>query len=158
MTTGILVADLQLSLFPEPPNPDSPYMAVVCSDLPPLDPRVCGCKPNFVCWPFKRVAASLAVSPHWTETQVLFTARCYIGDFSSSGSLGWGAQLGVQNSHFSEGTPLQLVFASRCSPVTRGSPASHLAPLLCLPVLMWLLMYVLVTRLLSSQSSVGYSG
>ena len=52
-----------LGLFPEPPTSDFPHMVLVLSHLPSLEPRVSDCKQNFVHWPFKRVAVSLAGSP-----------------------------------------------------------------------------------------------
>ena len=62
-------------LSPEPPTPDSPYEALVCSVLPLPEPRVSDYIWNFVHWFFKRLSVSLVVSPWWTETLLLFTAR-----------------------------------------------------------------------------------
>ena len=82
-------------LSPELPTPNSPQTSLVHSALPLLEPRVNGCKRNFVHWPFKRLSASSAVSPWQIETLLLFTALCYFGSFPSSGAVGWGSQLGV---------------------------------------------------------------
>ena len=81
-------------LFPEP-TPDSPYASLVHSALSLLELRVSVCKWNFVCWPFKRLSASPVNIPWWIETLLLFTARCYLGSFPSSGAIGWGDELGV---------------------------------------------------------------
>ena len=83
------------ALSPEPPTPDSPHMTPVHSPLPPLESRVSGYKQNCVCWPFKWIAASLAISPWQTETLLLFTSGCFVAAFIGSVALGWGAWLGV---------------------------------------------------------------
>ena len=69
----------------ETPDPDSLHTSPVYSALPLLEPRVSGCKWNFVLWPFKRLSAFLAVSPWQTEILLLFTAECYLGSFPASG-------------------------------------------------------------------------
>ena len=65
------------ALSPEPPTPDSPHTSLVHSAHPLLEPRICGCKWYFVNWPFKRLYASLAISPWQTETLLLLTAGGY---------------------------------------------------------------------------------
>ena len=78
---------------PEPPALDSPHVPIVHSALPLLEPRLSGCKWNFMPWPLKRLSASPVVSPRWTETPLLFTAGCYLSSFPGScrlGSPAWG--------------------------------------------------------------------
>ena len=76
-------------------NCDSPQASLVHSSLPLPVPRVSGCKPNFVLWPFKRLCASPDISPWLIEPLLLFTAGYYLGSFSGSGAVGWRTQLGV---------------------------------------------------------------
>ena len=137
------------SSLPRTPHLDSPHISLVHSTLPQPEPRVNGCKQNFVCWPFKRLSVSPAVSTRQTDTLLLFTSRYYLGPFPGFVDLSWGAQLEAQTLHFSERTPWQLKFPSGTSAATCGNPASPLTPLLHLS---------LVIMLLSSQCSVGYSG
>ena len=58
---------LFLQFSSELPTSDSPQVSVVYSVLPWLEPRVSGCKQNFVCSPFKKLSVSPAVSPLQTE-------------------------------------------------------------------------------------------
>ena len=51
------------------------------SALPLPEPRVRGCKWNFVCWPFKSLSESPAVSPWQREPLLLFKAGCYLSSF-----------------------------------------------------------------------------
>ena len=92
LNTGILVA-VPSVLSPKPPTPNSPPATLVHSALPLPEPRVSGCKWNFVnC--IKRLSASPDVSPWQIETLLLFTAGCYLGSFQAwycrLGSPAWG--------------------------------------------------------------------
>lgn len=80
------------ALSPEPPTPDSPYVTLI---IPLGESKVSVYKQNLVQCLFKGVPVFLAISPCQTERLVLFTGRCYVGTFSSSFTLAWGAQLGV---------------------------------------------------------------
>ena len=84
---------------------------------------------NFMCQPFKRLSVSLAISPWQTETLLLFTVGFYLGSLPGSGAIGWGAQLGVQTSLFSGGTPQPLKYLSGTSTATHGSLAIPLSSL-----------------------------
>ena len=104
LSMGILAADSS-ALSPEPPTSDSPHMALVYSALPLPEPReVSGSKWNFVHWPFKRLSVSLAISPWWSETPLLFTARWYLGSTPGSGALGGESSLRF-SPHTSQGEP-----------------------------------------------------
>ena len=83
------------SALPRAINPDSPHTYIVHSALLLPESRVNGCKWNFVCWPFKKLSTSLANSPSWTKTLQLFTTRCYLSSFPSSGATGWGPPWGL---------------------------------------------------------------
>ena len=74
---GILIA-VPSVLSTEPPAPDSPQASLVDSAIPLPEPKVSGCRRNFVHWSFKRVSVSEAVSPCQIETLLLFTAGCYL--------------------------------------------------------------------------------
>lgn len=50
------------SLSLEPQISVSPHMTLAHSAFPPPEPRVSGCKGDFLCWPFKRAPKSLALS------------------------------------------------------------------------------------------------
>ena len=133
LSIRILVA-VPSVLSPEPPAPDSPQ---VDSALPLLEPRVSGCKLNFVHWPFKRLSTSLGFSPWHTETLLLVTAGCYVGFFPSL-CYSLGSPVWVWTPHFSGGTPQLLKYPSRTLAATHGSPASPLVlPLHFLPVMLW---------------------
>ena len=80
LSTGILVA-VPSVLSPEPPAPDSSQVSLVHTALPLPNFKVRGCKQNFVCWSFKSLLASLAISSWQMETLLLFTAGCYLGFF-----------------------------------------------------------------------------
>ena len=83
------------ALSPEPPTPDFTHAALVCSVLPPLEPKVSGCEQIILYWPFEKRAVSIAVCPGQTETILLFKAECYVGTFPASDALGGEAWLGV---------------------------------------------------------------
>ena len=72
LSTGILVADPS-ALSPEPPTPDSPHMVLVYPALTFLEPWVSASKQNFLHWPFKKVAVSLAISPWSRKTHCCFS-------------------------------------------------------------------------------------
>ena len=130
-------------LSPKPPAPHY-HVSLVHSALPLLEPRVSGCKQNFVCWPFKRLSAFPAISPWQTETLLLFTAGCHLGSFPSSGDIGWGAQLGVRP-HTSQGDPAQsLKYPSGTSAASLGAqPAlSHLCTPYQYIVVKWFLLSI----------------
>ena len=109
----------------------SPLCSPVHSILPLPEPKVIGCKRNFVHWPFKRLFASPAVSPWQTESPLLFTAGCYwfFSQLWWLGSSSWGLEPTLLR-----GKPLaseiSLQYFSCC-------PASPLMPPPCsLPVLL----------------------
>ena len=132
-------------LSPEPLAPDSPHASLVHSALPLPEPRVSGCKQNFVHCPFKRLSAFLAISSCQQKPYCFSHPRVIWDCFPSSGALGWGAQLRVQPPHFSMSNPHS---AAAC-----GSPANPLAPPYCLPVLLRCRSFFhksLIIRLLSS--------
>lgn len=94
------------SFSSEPPTQDSPHIALFHSTLPPLEPRV-----RFVCGPFKRVPAFLAISLWWIETLLLFTVSCMWAPFlvlvfwTGEHALGFRPQT-------SQGEPLWLIYPS----------------------------------------------
>ena len=79
-STGILAA-VPSVLTPEPPGPDCPEASLVHSAHSLLEPRVSGCKQNFVGWLFRRLSKSPIFSTSQTETLLLFRAGCYLGSF-----------------------------------------------------------------------------
>ena len=87
------------------------------------------------------MAASLDISPWWAETPLLFTAGCYVGAFPSFGAPGWRAGLEFRL-HSSQGAPPAPATEISLQNFIRHprSPASPLAPLHFLPVLMWFLL------------------
>ena len=137
----------------DPPIADSPHIVLVCSSLPLSEPRVSGCKHNFVHLPFKRLSTSPAISSWQRKTLLLFTATCFRCSFPSSVALGWGAKLGVLP-HISQWEPLWLLnYPSGTSAVACASPARSLLPLHFLSALLWYCGFFhksLVIRLLSS--------
>ena len=137
---GSLSADPS-ALSPKPQIPDS-LAALVHSALPLLEPRVSGCKWNSVGWLFKRLSASLAVSPWQTETLLLFTTKCYLGSFLNSVTLGWGAQLEVWITYFSGGSPLDAeisLWNIGCHPWEPCQPSRTSTLPTSLIVVMWFL-------------------
>ena len=121
LSTGNLVVVAPV-LSPEPPTPDSPQVSLVHSVLSLPEPRVSGCKQNYMCfWPFKRLSECPAVSLWQTETLLLFTAGCYLSSFQL-----WccrEARLGCRP-HISQGNPQLLKYPSGSSAAAPGSPAS----------------------------------
>ena len=88
---------------------------------------------GFCVGPVRWLSASLAVSSWWTETLLLFTVRCYLGSFPSSGVL-WCSL----DPTLLRGNPLATEISLGTSAATCGSPVSPLLPLLhflCLVVL-----------------------
>ena len=67
------------SSLPRATNPRLFQISLVHSALPLLEPRVRGCKWNFVHWPW--LSESSAIPPWQTETLLLLTVRCYLGSF-----------------------------------------------------------------------------
>ena len=82
--------------FSSLPRATNPTLSCVSSPLCPplLEPRVSGCKQNFVHWPFKSLFVFPALCPWWIETLLLFTAGCSLGSFVALvyrlGSSAWG--------------------------------------------------------------------
>ena len=76
--------------FSSLPRATSPILSTwISSPLCPPSARSQGkcLQMTFYALPFKRLSASLAVAPWHTETLLLFTAKCYLGSFPSSGAL-----------------------------------------------------------------------
>ena len=80
LSTGILVS-LPSVLSPEPATPESLQVSLVNSSLCLPEPRVNGCKQNFLCWPYNSLSASPAISPWQTETLLLFTGGYFLRSF-----------------------------------------------------------------------------
>ena len=68
----VIIAAIPSVLLSETPIPDFPQASLVYSALPLLEPRASGYKQNFVCWPFKRLSASLAISL-WQKKTFFFS-------------------------------------------------------------------------------------
>ena len=79
LSTGILLG-CSFSSLPRAINPRF-SSSVSYPAFPLWEPRVRSCKQNVVCWPFKILSVSPAISPWWTETPLIFTAGCYLGPF-----------------------------------------------------------------------------
>ena len=133
-------------LPPEAPTPDSPQISIVRCALPLLEPRVSGYKRNFVCWTFKRLSASPAISPWKTETLLLFTAGCYLGSFPwlwccRLGSPTWGLDPTLLR-----GNPLATeisLWNFNCHPWEPSQPSCTSSSVcISLVVAMWLLLSV----------------
>ena len=148
-----MVADCSV-LSPEPPVPDSPHTSLVLSGLPLLEPRVSGCKRNFVQWPLKRLSASPVISLWWTEILLLLTVIMLFGFLSwfwccRLESPAWGLDPTLLM-----GTPKLLKYPSGTSAATCGCPARTLVPPpYSLPFSLWwseFFCLCLVVRLLSS--------
>ena len=73
---------------------DSLHTPLVHPALHLLEPGLSGCNRDFVCWLFKRLSASPAISLWQVETPLLFTAGYYLGFFPGSGSCSWFCRLG----------------------------------------------------------------
>ena len=152
---GILVA-VPSVLSPEPPSTDPPQESLAHSALPLLEFRVSSCKRNFVHWPFKRLSASPAVSPWQIVTRCFWQLVTFWLWCCTLGRPSWG--LG----------PTLLRGNSMAAEISLQNFSCHLwepnpstPPLHCLPVwFRWSGFFCLslVTRLLCSQCSVGYSG
>ena len=118
-------------LSPDPLTPNSPQMSLVYSALPLPEPRVSGCKQNFVHWPFKRLSASPTISPfqkpcYFSQLDVIwvtFWLWCY-----RLGNPAWGL-----DPTFSGVTPQLLKYPSRTLAATFWSPAPALSHLLGIP-------------------------
>ena len=111
--------------LPRATNPISLQVTLVCSPFPLLEIRVSGYEQDFVHWPYKRAAVSLADSclTLVTESLLIFTARCDMGTSSrlwcaGLGALVWGRE------PTSQGEPLQLRYSSGISAATDGNGSS----------------------------------
>ena len=108
------------------PSPDSPQAPLVHSALPLPEPRVSGCKLNFVGWPFKRLPASLTITPWQTETLLLFTIGCDLGSFPALVLQAGEPSLGFRPHTSCGGTPPATETSLQhfsCSPWGPSQPA-----------------------------------
>ena len=82
----------------EPQTSDFSHMTLVHSILSLLEPVVSGCEQNFVCWPFKRVPATLVDFCLSLTDRIStdFHSQMLGGCPFLALALGWGAQLGVE--------------------------------------------------------------
>ena len=126
--------------------------------IPRLSPHVCSplCLPsagaqskwlqmNFAFWPFKRLSVSLAMSPWWTESTIVFHSLMVFGFlsqlwFSRLGSQAWGLDPTLLR-----GNPSPLEYPSGTLAATCGSLGGPFMPPHSLPVSL-----SMVIRLLSS--------
>ena len=93
------------SSFPTPTSPRLPLSS--SNPLWPPYARTQGkwLQMNFVCWPFKKLSVSLAVSPTQTEALLLFRAGCYMGFFLALLLYAGEPSLGFKP-HTSQGVPV----------------------------------------------------
>ena len=115
---------------------DSPQVSLVHSALPLPEPRVSGCKQNFVCWPFKRLSVSSAISSWQIELLLLFSCMLF-GFLSSSHAVGRTPVLCLDPTLLS-GNPLPMKYPPTTLVTPCGSPGSPLVPPLhSLSVSLW---------------------
>ena len=137
LSTGILVA------APSVPSQKPLIKRLFCSISSPLcptllEPTVSSYKWNYVCWAFKRLSVTPAISlPGWQKP-------CHFHSWMLSGLLSqlWCYRLGSQawglEPTFLRESPLTTEFPSSTSTATHGSPANPLvSPLHSIPVIWW---------------------